>query len=450
MNAEPTAKTYQPHDIASAFPLMYGPALQRLVDDIREHGQREPIVLLGNMILDGRNRLHACKLANVEPKVRTFGSEPGDGEDPLAFAVSRNSCRRDLNETQRAMIAAELATQQPGGDRRSDHSANLPNGLTQEQAAIALGVSVRSVTSAKKVLEAGTETLICACKHEGGIAVSKASHLVERPDLDEIEQLARRSPKETYTERFLDALDALKNGRDDEPATTNGRGKPEWLMRALARHYSRHGQIVCDPFAGYGSTLRAARDVGRRAIGSEMDVEVAAAAKDLDLRVGRWQDSLANVEFVDAVICDPPYSERTHAAGTTRSDGSDASGLTPTYAGWTEADVHEFVQSWSPRCRGWIVALTDSELIPVFRDAYREAGRYAFAPVPILIRGMSVRVSGDGPSSWCIYAMVARPSTGEFASWDTLPGAYVGTKTKQLETWFDEADGDDAEVADVA
>jgi len=85
-----------------------------------------------------------------------------------------------------------------------------------------------------------------------------------------------------------------------------------------------------------------------------------------------------------------------------------------------------------------MVALTDSELIPAWTAAYREAGRYAFAPVPILIRGMSVRISGDGPSSWCVYAMVARPATAEFVTWGTLPGAYVGTRSKALEQWFDE------------
>ncbi len=31
-----------------------------------------------------------------------------------------------------------------------------------------------------------------------------------------------------------------------------------------------------------------------------------------DLRLGRWQEALADVGEVDAVITDPPYSARTH------------------------------------------------------------------------------------------------------------------------------------------
>jgi len=217
---------------------------------------------------------------------------------------------------------------------------------------------------------------------------------------------------------------------------SSGRGKPEWLMQALVRHYSRLHNLVCDPFAGWCSTLRSARTEGRRAVGSEMDPGIAKQANDSDLRIGSWQESLADVGQVDAIITDPPYSARTHAAATTRSDGSSAAGLTPTYAAWTPENVHEFVSAWSPRCRGWMVALTDSELIPAYTEAYRAAGRYAFAPLPIVIKGMSVRISGDGPSSWTVYAMVARPSTREFVAWGTLPGAYVGTKSREL--WVDE------------
>lgn len=50
-------------------------------------------------------------------------------------------------------------------------------------------------------------------------------------------------------------------------------GKPLWLMRAIVRDYSRPGDMVCDPFGGAGTTLLAARDEGRLAIGAEMDRE---------------------------------------------------------------------------------------------------------------------------------------------------------------------------------
>ena len=55
------------------------------------------------------------------------------------------------------------------------------------------------------------------------------------------------------------------------PDMAGGRGKPRWLLDALVRDYSDEGHTIVDPFAGWGSTLVAARNAGRIAIGSEMD-----------------------------------------------------------------------------------------------------------------------------------------------------------------------------------
>lgn len=144
------------------------------------------------------------------------------------------------------------------------------------------------------------------------------------------------------------------------------------------------------------------------------------------LRLGRYQDTLADTGMVDALITDHPYGARTHASEATRDDGHDAEGLAPEYAHWTAADVMDFAAAWSDRVRGWMVALCSHDLIPAWESAYEAVGRYGFAPVPCVINGMSVRMQGDGPSSWAVYAMVGRPRTGEFSRWNTLPGAYVG------------------------
>lgn len=143
-----------------------------------------------------------------------------------------------------------------------------------------------------------------------------------------------------------------------------------------------------------------------------------------DLRLGRWQDVLA-ADTCDALITDPPYSARTHAAATTRNDGMDAAGLTPDYAPWTPDDVHAFVSSWHTRVSGWIVCLTDDELAPAYRAAYRAVGRADFM-VPCVIRGMSCRMQGDGPSSWAVYALAGRPRTEAFVGGWTSDGAYDG------------------------
>ena len=55
--------------------------------------------------------------------------------------------------------------------------------------------------------------------------------------------------------------------------------KPEPLLRYLVNRASNRDQLILDPFMGSGTTLRAAKDLGRRAIGIEIEeryCEIAA------------------------------------------------------------------------------------------------------------------------------------------------------------------------------
>ncbi len=93
------------HPAARLFPLIKGDEFEALVDDIRENGQREPILLHPDgSILDGRNRYLACRKLGIEPK-----SEHWDGEgSPEEIVLSLNLHRRHLSSAQRAAIAVEI------------------------------------------------------------------------------------------------------------------------------------------------------------------------------------------------------------------------------------------------------------------------------------------------------------------------------------------------------
>ena len=128
-----------------------------------------------------------------------------------------------------------------------------------------------------------------------------------------------------------------------------------------------------------------------------------------DYRLGEWEDVLADVE-VDAKISDPPYGKRTHDG---HNEGSMAAinGFEAEidYSHWTPDDVHAYVKHWSPRTRGWMAHQTSHDLIPAWEAAFDDAGRYAFAPIPYVDFGKGPRVVGDGPASWSVFLMVARP-----------------------------------------
>jgi len=146
----------------------------------------------------------------------------------------------------------------------------------------------------------------------------------------------------------------------------------------------------------------------------------------IDLRLGRWQDVLADVTTCDAVICDPPYSARTHEGQRTtdKPTKSKHHRARIAYSSFSVADVCAFVGSWAPRCAGWFVAFTSHDLAPSYAEAMAAAGQYVFAPLPWLNEGGPIRLSGDGPSSWTCWIVVSRPKTRAMQKWGTLPGGY--------------------------
>ena len=136
--------------------------LADLAADIKAEGLKFPIMLdaTGEVLVDGRNRLAACKIAGVEPRFERL-----NGEDPERFIVSANVKRRNLVAQQRAIAAArawyraeeEGRVQPHGGDRRS--SSENPNLIRDPAKHFAglYGVSQDYVRMARAVLRFSAE-----------------------------------------------------------------------------------------------------------------------------------------------------------------------------------------------------------------------------------------------------------------------------------------------------
>jgi hypothetical protein len=153
------------HEAANIFPLMPDDEMQKLADDIKTNGQKNTVILLNDKVLDGRNRLLACKLAGVRPNIES--RNPDKLGSPVAWVLSQNLHRRQLTTTQRAFVAVEaekqfaieakqrqLAAQNNAAGRAV--KAILPEQVPEkrqarDQAAKALAVSPRYVTDAKAI-----------------------------------------------------------------------------------------------------------------------------------------------------------------------------------------------------------------------------------------------------------------------------------------------------------
>ena len=92
------------HPACRLFPALDAKSLQALADDIAANGLEQPITLLDGMILDGRNRFNACKMAGVKPKFVKFAGK----STPVEWVVSQNLLRRHLTASQRAVVEFDL------------------------------------------------------------------------------------------------------------------------------------------------------------------------------------------------------------------------------------------------------------------------------------------------------------------------------------------------------
>ena len=113
------------HPAAALFPMLGEAALAELAEDIKANGLIHAVVIDDEgRVLDGRNRLAACRLAGVQPHFK-----PYTGDDPLRFVVSENVKRRHLTKPQLAVSAARAWKQadDEGRTLKSGETARRPS-----------------------------------------------------------------------------------------------------------------------------------------------------------------------------------------------------------------------------------------------------------------------------------------------------------------------------------
>lgn len=111
--------------VADLFPMIAADELAELAEDIAENGLQEPVVIAeiaGQwQLVDGRNRLAACRLANIIPHTRILES------DPTAYVLSANVHRRHLTKGQQAMAVALAYPESKRGRGNVDSAKSVLN-----------------------------------------------------------------------------------------------------------------------------------------------------------------------------------------------------------------------------------------------------------------------------------------------------------------------------------
>lgn len=177
------------HPAADLFPMLPPVELRALADDIKQFGQRYPVVVTRqDELLDGRNRLEACKLAGVPPKVETWTGR----SSPFAYVRSVNLKRRDLPGEVKGGIALRLAALEAAS------APGRTKGYQLEQVAKESGVGLRTLERASRLQKADPELL-------DQVIAGKATMKEQERKLDKSERAAEdpdsRESDERYTTR---------------------------------------------------------------------------------------------------------------------------------------------------------------------------------------------------------------------------------------------------------
>lgn len=174
-----TALTYEIHPLAHLMPEMREAEYVELREDVAANGLREAITLYEGQILDGRHRYRACEETGVWPAFTTY-----TGDEPAGYVLSLNVKRRQLTQSQKAMLATDFLphledeAKRRQGSRTDLHPTSSSLELevvfsrARQRAAERVGVSHAQVGRAKYVKENDAE--LADRVRQGDVTVTSA------------------------------------------------------------------------------------------------------------------------------------------------------------------------------------------------------------------------------------------------------------------------------------
>jgi N6-adenosine-specific RNA methylase IME4 len=177
------------HPVAGLFPMLSGQEISDLAADIKTNGLQQAIVMQGDTLLDGRNRLEACRLAGVEPRFTEY-----TGDSPVAFIIGVNLLRRHLDKGQRIALGIEIEPHfaeelKRNSGTRTDLLGKCPirSEPARDQAARAVGLSGKTLSAAKAIKASAPEKFQEII--DGNLSVAQAKREIKRAD--HMEKIAR-------------------------------------------------------------------------------------------------------------------------------------------------------------------------------------------------------------------------------------------------------------------
>lgn len=184
------------------------------------------------------------------------------------------------------------------------------------------------------------------------------------------------------------------------------------LVAAFVEAYTAAGDLVFDPFAGFGTTLHTAEGMGRRALGFEIDEQRVAFARQgladttsmqhLDVRQADW----SNVPRFNLSITSPPYMTKQDHEQNPLSGYQTLDGDYPRYL----SDLQRIYRNLANRA-----ASPDTRLVVNVANLHgtRLAWDIGTALADVLTFEREILIDWDHPQDWFTqdYCLIFKPRT---------------------------------------
>ncbi len=283
------ASEYGIHPYCAAWPNLPADELKEMADNIKRRGQDHPIYVYNAQVIDGKNRLAACKLAGVEPQFEEWiPSDPFDHDktaEEIRDLTIASNIRRTMTTGQRIMVAASLVTTKRGDNQHSSGELVTTVTTSQGEAADMMEVSRKGVNKGVKVITEGSKPLVEAAKN-GVVTPHDAAQIVDLPKREQTAALkdveAGRAPtvaKAAKQKAEAKQDDLLEQLASDAPRTvtmssaesavidellgelTKAVEKPRAIIEKLTAAFQQKAKAIGLSFGTYHGSLT--RDNGK-------------------------------------------------------------------------------------------------------------------------------------------------------------------------------------------
>ena len=233
------------HPLAKLFPPMRGDEYDALREFIKQNGQREDITVFDGAVIDGVHREAASLELGLVPRYAALQA----GADALQYVVDRNQNRRHLNDDQRRLIAAEIASMKRGRPASDDNFAN--GEISRTAAAKMMRVDIAGVDRAKVIATKGIPDLKTVVR-EGSATVRAAAEIAALPPAQQTavmlslpkDDAGRFTPEAKKLIR--QAANSLRHGEQEIKKQRRAERERRLGEKIVALPEGRFGVIVAD------------------------------------------------------------------------------------------------------------------------------------------------------------------------------------------------------------